>query len=355
MTTPDSAARLTALHDVLVGQVEQLVTSADWTRFLVQSRRFHTYSPTNQALLVAQLLDRGIDPDDGYVASYTTWHRQAADGGGTCQVRRGERALWVFAPITINRDHPDATDVRDDGDRGRLLRGFKPVAVFHQSQLATPPALAPAVRPELLTGPDRVGHVWAAVVEELVERGFRVELHRRAPGERWQGRTSFTDRTVDVHDDLEPPQRLKTLVHEWAHIDLDHTGALTGPTRQVAEVEAESTAYLVLHTVDVDASGYTIPYVAGWAGTGGSALVTATADRVLRAAASMIDRLEHRLGVTLEPDPIQRAATGRQRDTSGRVEHEAPGPTRPPFDRDLTAGDRVDLLADRPRAPELSR
>src|SRR3954452_16247268 len=96
--------RLGQLHATLVERVHGLVTGDDWRAFLAQARKFHRYSPNNQCLLAAQLAQRGIDPAAGaLVASYQTWARVPAPGGGTCQVRQGEKALWVCAPLLATR------------------------------------------------------------------------------------------------------------------------------------------------------------------------------------------------------------------------------------------------------------
>lgn len=299
--------RLAELHATLVARVEQLVTSEDWTSFLAQSRRFHNYSPHNQELLAAQLLARGLDPGEGAVASFTTWGRLRDVDGEVCRVRKGEKALWVYAPITITRRVLDEAT----GDEHTLtagVRGFKPVPVFHSHQLAVAPALATPPLPERLRGDDAPGQVWTAISDELHAGRFTVTLTPRGRGESWNGRTDFTHHEVRVQDDLDPPQRLKTLAHEWAHVHLGHANAGVGAGRHVAEVEAESVAYLVMGTVGIDAAAYTIPYVTGWAAGGGADLVRGSAERVLTATAVMVRRLEARLEVTLTPDPLHQPA-----------------------------------------------
>ena len=62
-----------------------------------------------------------------------------------------------------------------------------------------------------------------------------------------------------------------------------------GLTRAVAEVEAESVAYIVTAAAGLDSGGYTVPYVAGWAG-GDLTLLQASATRTLSAARQVLDR-----------------------------------------------------------------
>ena len=290
--------RLTRLHEALVERVEQLVTGDDFMRFVAESARFHRYSPQNRLLIACQLVDRGVEPD-GLTASYKTWTRVPSEGGGTCQVAKGEKALWIYAPLTATRRIVD-DNTGDERVVSAGVRGFKPVPVFHQSQLERPPALPEPPMPELLRGDDAPTRVWDAVVSELAADGYAVGLVERTRGATWNGHTSFVNREVRVHDDLEPPQRLKTLFHEWAHATMGHETRVGDGTRHVAEVEAESVAYLLCERVGVDSQQYTVPYVSGWAGS--VDVVKATAERVLATTSKLIDRLEARLAIDLTPD-----------------------------------------------------
>ena len=298
--------RLVRLHEALVERVEQLVTGDDFMRFVVESARFHRYSAQNRLLIAAQLIDRGMEPD-GLTASYKTWTRVPAQGGGTCQVARGEKALWIYAPLTVTRREVDEHTGREKVVAAGV-RGFKAVPVFHQAQLDRPPLLPEPPMPELLVGDDAPGLVWDAVAADLAADGYTVDLVDRARGAEWNGLTRFSTREVMVHHDLEPPQRLKTLLHEWAHVTMDHQHRAGGLGRHVAEVEAESVAYLLCERIGIDSQQYTVPYVSGWGGS--VEVVKSTAERVLAASSNLIDRLESRLAIDLTPDVLAMAQAG---------------------------------------------
>lgn len=298
---PVDRAQLDELHQRMLSDLAVLTTGPEWAAWLQSARRFHRYSPQNQMLLAAQ-------GATGLVASYRTWQRIPAEDGGTCQVAKGEKGLTILAPMTVtSRDVNEAT-----GDEvvARGIRGFKAVKVFHQGQLVSAPQLAPAVLPELLTGENRWQHVWAAVQGLLEDLGYSVDVVTRSTIDTWNGRTGFTDRSVVVSDHLEPPQRLKTLLHEWAHVALQHD-VVVGLSAEVREVEAESVAYLIAGTVRLDSAAYTLPYVAGWS-AGQIDLVERTAQRVLATTADMIGRLESELGIDLTPDALATSAVDRE-------------------------------------------
>jgi len=95
---------------------------------------------------------------------------------------------------------------------------------------------------------------------------------------RANGSTGPLTRVVRVRRDVDDAQAAKTLAHELAHVLL-HCNPTDGATetgesaarwdyrscRAVAEVEAESVAFIVAGAYGLDTSAYTTPYVAGWA------------------------------------------------------------------------------------------
>ncbi len=105
------------------------------------------------------------------------------------------------------------------------------------------------------------------------------------------GVTMFDTRQVRVRADLDDAGACKTLAHEAGHVLL-HAPEQRQPfaCRGVAEVEAESVAFMVTAAHGLDASQYTFNYVAGWAhqaatpdGPSVEDIVKATGQRVIGA------------------------------------------------------------------------
>ena len=88
--TPDWSRTFTPR---LTARFTEMISSRDWLDYLAAARRFHRYSPNNQLLLALQ-------GAQGHVASYGTWQRIPAEGGGTCQVAKGQSGLMILAPLT---------------------------------------------------------------------------------------------------------------------------------------------------------------------------------------------------------------------------------------------------------------
>ena len=101
-------------------------------------------------------------------------------------------------------------------------------------------------------------------------------------------------KTIHVAAGLSPDQQAKTLAHEIGHHVLGH-GPGHADSRSVAEVAAESVAYVTCAHFGLDTSSYTVGYVATWAGNDAKEIehvVRSTLASVQRAAHSVIDQVQ---------------------------------------------------------------
>ena len=170
----------------------------------------------------------------------------------------------------------------------------------------------PEVAPALLRGP-APHHLWESLARLVESDSF--ELQRGDCGGA-NGFTSFDQRVIRVRDDVDPAQAAKTLAHEAGHVRAEHETRFSRgigralECRGVAEVEAESIAFLVASAAGLDASGYTVPYVAGWSG-GDPAVLKETATRVLSVARNIVDEADidpARTDLAVEDAPQARQA-----------------------------------------------
>ncbi len=77
--------RMTTLMQLEAG-VAAIQTSEDFKRYLRTAAIFHAYSPNNVVLILAQ------KPEATRVAGYKTWQSLGR------QVKKGEKAIYIFAP-----------------------------------------------------------------------------------------------------------------------------------------------------------------------------------------------------------------------------------------------------------------
>ena len=246
--------------------VAKLTTSEEWTRFLDYQSRFHHYSFGNVLLIAAQCHEAT------QVAGFHTWRKMARF------VRKGEKAIFILAPMVYK--NADA----QEGDDDRVIRGFKWVPVFDVAQ--TDGEELPSIC-NRLAGDDPSG-LFAQLVAVAQSIGYTVEDGEL--GGSTNGDCSFELHRIRVEESNSPVQRVKTLAHEIAHAML-HEGF---KDRRLAELEAESTAYVVCASLGINSDDYSFGYVVTWAGGGDEAIagIKASCERIQKTAASILRSFE---------------------------------------------------------------
>ncbi len=238
--------------------VQELTTSEGWRRWVEARSRFHNYSLHNTMLIAMQR------PDAERVASYKVWQSFGR------QVRRGEKAIRILAPIVVKRE--------EDGEERRKCVGFKSVSVFDVGQ--TDGDALPDLERQPVSGDSHaeyVGRLWA-FAEEL---GYSAESEKLAEGH--GGYCDSQARRIVISTRLSVNGSVRVLVHELAHalgVSYREYG------RAVAEVIVETAATIVCGAIGLDTSGDSIPYIAAW-GDGDTAAI--------REYAGKIDELARRL------------------------------------------------------------
>ena len=136
-----------------------------------------------------------------------------------------------------------------------------------------------------LAGDDPAG-IFARLIEFATSIGFTVE-DAELPGS-VNGDCTHELHRIRVEISNSPAQRVKTLAHDHAllHEQFDN--------RALAELEAESMAYVICQALGLDTSDYSFGYVAGWAGGGEQAIagIKGSCERIQKAAASVLQSFE---------------------------------------------------------------
>lgn len=254
------------LIEQLTEGISNLTSSEEWQRYLDFQSRFHRYSFGNVLLIAAQCHEATR------VAGFNAWRKFNRF------VRKGEKAIWILAPMVYK--NADA----EDGENERVIRGFKFVPVFDVAQ--TDGEELPTVC-ERLDGDDPDGH-YTTLVNVANSLGFDVENHE------FDGSTNgdccHPEHRIRVESRNTPAQRVKTLAHEIAHALLHEKF----DSRPLAELEAESTAYVACQALGIDSSDYSFGYVATWAGGGDQAIagIKASCERIQKSAATILRAFE---------------------------------------------------------------
>lgn len=276
------------MHRELAAKLATFDDRDVWQQWLRFAGSFHQYSFSNTCLI---LMAR---PEATLVAGYRAWQ------GKGHQVRRGEQAIKVFAPVTRNVPLEDAkgNPILDANGRPvthRQVVGVKLASVFDASQVEPPPQIR-RPQPTRLTGEAPHG-LWDSLTEFIASEGFTVT---RGDCGGANGFTDFTAREVRVRADVDAAQSVKSLCHEAAHVlTMDAVDMADYGSRQcrgVAEVVAESVAYLVTQAHGLDSRQYTFNYVAGWAlEAAGRDAQARSIDQVVRETGDRVISATHRI------------------------------------------------------------
>ena len=222
---------------------------------------FHNYSVANQLWAWSQCLSRDIELSP--IATYKKWQTLGR------QVKKGEKALTLCMPVTINK--------KDDA-------GVKTGDVF---QLFT-------VRANWFTlsqteGDDFINEVktpeWNKELA-LSKLGI-IEVAFNNPDGNCQGYA--TGKNIAVNPVAQLPH--KTRFHELAHVALGHTTEMTmsdseRTPRDIREVEAESVAYICCSILGLKGLEESRGYIQHW--LSGNQITDKTAQRIFGTAEKIL-------------------------------------------------------------------
>ncbi|MCZ6653908.1 MAG: ArdC-like ssDNA-binding domain-containing protein [Planctomycetota bacterium] len=244
-----SRDRAKALRKTIDDRLEQLAKAVDDVRaselfrqYLDVQARFHKYSWHNTMLIVSQ------KPDAERVAGFKTWQTIGR------HVRKGERGIMIFAPRPWKHTDTDGNDIERQGV------SFRPVYVFDVSQTDGDP-LPEVEIPDVQTAADTL---LASLERVASKRGIAINYTSLDAG--FYGVSKGG--TIDLATGHATGQQAKTLAHELAHEAMHKQNRPDGLTRTVAELEAESVAYVVASHFGLDVEVRASRYIAQWNGDG---------------------------------------------------------------------------------------
>jgi hypothetical protein len=220
---------------------------------------FHNYSLGNHVLIWSQ------KPAATLCAGFNTWKAKKRF------VKAGEKAIWILAPMIAKK-----VLEKDDGEKQEVMRlfGFRAVPVFDVSQ----------TEGEVLDmGANKAKFNGEEMSVEDVAKAFPEYEFKIV--ERKEDGIAYGEK-IEVALRKNKAQMVHTYFHELAHILLGHTKKEKAVSRNVAELEAESTATIVAACLGIESPDAAV-YIASWKGNQDSLETSApkilsTADQILR-------------------------------------------------------------------------
>lgn len=255
------AKNTAALNQHLQEGVKDYFDSDNYKNYLEGMSHFNNYSARNIRLIKAQL------PKASMVASFNEWKKRNG------HVNKGEKALYVQAPITVIKKDVDGNPIinSETGEK-ETLTYFKPVPVFDISQVSP-------VKGKELNLPKMGEVIPSQITKEYYQNVYRSlrDISQKENGipirfrelEKSDGSYSRKTNEITIKKGMTYEQTLSTLIHEMAHSELHNKKSLTERfegklTRSSKELQAESIAYVVSNHLGFDTSNDSFAYLASW-------------------------------------------------------------------------------------------
>lgn len=255
------AKNTAALNQHLQEGIKDYFDSDNYKNYLEGMSHFNNYSARNIRLIKAQL------PKASMVASFNEWKKRNG------HVNKGEKALYVQAPITVIKKDVDGNPIinSETGEK-ETLTYFKPVPVFDISQVSP-------VKGKELNLPKMGEVIPSQITKEYYQNVYRSlrDISQKENGipirfrelDKSDGSYSQKTNEITIKKGMTYEQTLSTLIHEMAHSELHNKKSLTERfegklTRSSKELQAESIAYVVSNHLGFDTSNDSFAYLASW-------------------------------------------------------------------------------------------
>ena len=240
------------LAQVLKEGVKDYFKSDTYKQYLLAMSKFHNYSPLNIQMILRQ------NPRASHVASFKKWKDEFSRS-----VNKGEKALRIFAPITVKkRDSKTNEPLLDKDGKEITYTSFKLVPVFDVSQTDGKELPKPVY--ELKGSYQDYGNLYKSAKEVSEANGVPISFSENTKGAK--GYYSPVSNEIVIKKGLSEQHTLKTIFHEMAHSDLHNLEkrAETPFNLSTAELQAESVAFVVASHYGLDTSEYSFGYLANW-------------------------------------------------------------------------------------------
>lgn len=282
-----------ALNQHLQEGIKDYFDSDTYKNYLEGMAHFNHYSARNIQLIKAQL------PEATMVASFEEWKKRNG------HVNKGEKALYVQAPVTVIKKDADGKPVinADTGEK-ETLTYFKPVPVFDISQISPQqgkqlnlPKSSEAIPAQL--NKDYYQNIYRALRDiSQKENGIPIRFREL---EQSDGFYNPKTNNITIKKGMTYEQTLLTLIHEMAHSELHNNQSLAEHfkgklTRSSEELQAESVAYVVSNHLGFDTSNDSFAYLASWSQEpDGLENLKAQLEIVQEEASSLMNRIDKQL------------------------------------------------------------
>lgn len=230
-------------------------TDKDWLAFLSFQSLFYNYSASNAILIYSQ------NPEASYVRGFKAWNQLGR------YVKKGAKGLAILAPCIKKVEEfaePDnKAEYQDEQGKKvtkKVVSGYRVVYVYDIADTDGSDEYLPV----LVKGLAGNSEAEKEIYERLLAVISKEHTVKEILGTASKGSYNLDTHIISVRADLEYLQKIKTLLHEYAHaIDFTmHPEADIQRNRR--ELIAESVAFVVALRLGLDTSSYSMSYIQSW-------------------------------------------------------------------------------------------
>ena len=230
-------------------------TDEDWLKFLCFQAQFYNYSFGNAMLIFSQ------NPNATYVKGYKAWNQLGR------YVKKGSKGLAILAPCIRKVEvfkEPENKNLYHDEEAEKEIRkvvsGFRIAYVYDIADTDGDDSMLPV----LVTGLAGNGEQEKEIYERLLGVISKEHCVQEVSGTASKGSFNLETKVISIRDDLEYLQKIKTLLHEYAHLLDFQMHPEDDISRNRRELIAESVAFIVSLRLGLDTSRYSMSYIKSW-------------------------------------------------------------------------------------------
>ena len=244
-------AALNRIEDSL----QAINTDEDWLNCLCFQAQFYNYSFGNAMLIFSQ------NPNATYVKGYKAWNQLGR------YVKKGSKGLAILAPCIRKVEvfkEPENKNLYHDEEAEKEIRkvvsGFRIAYVYDIADTDGDDSMLPVLVTGLAGNSEQEKEIYERLFG-VISKGHCVQ---EVSGTASKGSFNLETKVISIREDLEYLQKIKTLLHEYAHLLDFKMHPEDGISRNRRELIAESVAFIVSLRLGLDTSRYSMSYIKSW-------------------------------------------------------------------------------------------
>ncbi len=267
--------KIKAALDRIEDGLAAINSDENWLSYLCFQSKFYNYSFRNTMLIYLQ------NPQATYVKGYKAWNLLGR------YVKKGSKGLSILAPCF--RTKHDVGQEEEEKKCEKVISGFRVTYVYDIADTDGSDEYLP-VLVKGLTGNSETQQKLYEKILEVISKEYQVT---EVMGIAAKGSYNRETGKICVRGDLDYLQKIKTLLHEYAHAIDFKLHSESDVKHNQRELIAESVAYVVSENLGLDTGSYSISYINTWMGDKDG--LKSIADTVQKISAQIINNLAESL------------------------------------------------------------